>query len=158
MSFTNVSVLEQIRARVDKTLQDGIQLNMSTDESKKLLKRHLNRKTNVVIMFIDINNSTETSLSLPEDKFALMIQTFAQEISIAVLGYGGYVFKYEGDAVIVLFPAEYDKTKACRNTLNCTTSMHEIIREAINPAFNAKALPEISIRIGLTYGYALVVL
>ncbi len=100
MSFTNVSVLEQIRARVDKTLQDGIQLNMSTDESKKLLKRHLNRKTNVVIMFIDINNSTETSLSLPEDKFALMIQTFAQEISIAVIGYGGYVFKYEGDAVI----------------------------------------------------------
>lgn len=63
MSFTNVSVLEQIRARVDKTLQDGIQLNMSTDESKKLLERHLNRKTNVVIMFIDINNSTETSLS-----------------------------------------------------------------------------------------------
>jgi adenylate cyclase len=106
MSFTNVSVLEQIRARVDKTLRDGIQLNMSTDESKKLLKRHLNRKTNVVIMFIDINNSTETSLSLPEDKFALMIQTFAQEITIAVIGYGGYVFKYEGDAVIVLFPAE----------------------------------------------------
>ena len=96
MSFTNVSVLEQIRARVDKTLRDGIQLNMSTDESKKLLKRHLNRKTNVVIMFIDINDSTETSLSLPEDKFALMIQTFAQEISIAVIGYGGYVFKYEG--------------------------------------------------------------
>ncbi|MGA7043688.1 MAG: hypothetical protein WBY71_08480 [Nitrososphaeraceae archaeon] len=95
MSFTNVSVLEQIRARVDKTLQDGIQLNMSTDESKKLLERHLNRKTNVVIMFIDINNSTETSLSLPEDKFALMIQTFAQEISIAVIGYGGYVFKYK---------------------------------------------------------------
>jgi adenylate cyclase len=82
MSFTNVSVLEQIRARVDKTLRAGIQLNMSTDESKKLLKRHLNRKTNVVIMFIDINNSTETSLSLPEDKFALMIQTFAQEISM----------------------------------------------------------------------------
>jgi len=95
MNFTNVSVLEQIRARVDKTLRDGIQLNMSTDESKKLLKRHLNRKSNVVIMFIDINDSTETSLSLPEDKFALMIQTFAQEISIAVIGYGGYVFKYE---------------------------------------------------------------
>ena len=104
MSFTNVSVLEQIRARVAKTLTAGIQLNMSTDESKKLLKRHVNRKTNVVIMFTDVNNSTEMSLSLPEDRFALMIQTFAQEISIAVTGYGGYVFKYEGDAVIGLFP------------------------------------------------------
>ncbi len=88
---------------------DGIQLNMSTEESKKLLKRHVNSKTNLVIMFVDISNSTEMSLSLPEDKFALIVQIFAQELSIAISGYGGYVFKYEGDAVIVLFPAEYDK-------------------------------------------------
>jgi len=158
MSFTNVTVLKQIRARVAKTLTDGIQLNMSTDECKKLLKRHVNRKTNVVIMIIDVNNSTEMSLSLPEDRFALMIQTFAQEISIAVTGYGGYVFKYEGDAVIVLFPAEYDQPKACKNALNCTSSILDIIREAINPAFKENALPEISVRTGLTYGYALVVL
>lgn len=59
--FTNVSVLDQIRARVAKTLTDGIQLDMSTDESKKFLKRHTNRKTNVVIMFIEINNSTQMS-------------------------------------------------------------------------------------------------
>jgi class 3 adenylate cyclase len=71
-------------------------------------------------MFVDINNSTEMSLSLPEHKFALIVQSFAQEISIAVLGYGGYVFKYEGDAVIVLFPAEYDEAKACKNALNCS--------------------------------------
>lgn len=158
MSFTNVSVLEQIRARVAKTLTAGIQLNMSTDESKKLLKRHVNRKTNVVIMFTDVNNSTEMSLSLSEDRFALLVQTFAQEISIAVTGYGGYVFKYEGDAVIGLFPGEYDQAKACKNALNCTTSILEIIKEVINPAFKENGLPEISVRIGLTYGYALVVL
>jgi adenylate cyclase len=137
---------------------DGIQLNMSTEESKKLLKRHVNTKTNLVTMFIDINNSTQMSLSLPEDKFALIVQSFAQEISIAVLGYGGYVFKYEGDAVIVLFPAEYDEAKACKNALNCSRAILEIIREVINPAFKANGLPEITVRIGLAYGYALVVL
>ena len=62
MSFTNVTVLKQIRARVAKTLTDGIQLNMSTDECKKLLKRHVNRKINVVIMIVDVNNSTEAFL------------------------------------------------------------------------------------------------
>jgi adenylate cyclase len=36
--------------------------------------------------------------------------------------------------------------------------MLEIIREAINSSFKENALPEISVRIGLTYGYALVVL
>lgn len=157
MSFTNVP-LEQIRARVVKTLAHGIQLNMSTDESKKLLKRHVNRKTNLVIMIIDVNNSTEMSLTLSEDRFAVLIQTFAQEISIAVTGYGGYVFKYEGDAVIALFPGEYDKLKACNNALNSATSILQIIREVINPAFKENGLPEISIKIGLTHGYALVLL
>ena len=136
MSLTNLS-LEQIRARVAKTLAHGIELNLSTDESKKLLKRHLNRKTNLAIMTIDVNNSIEMSLTLQEDRFALLIQTFAQEISIAVTGYGGYVFKYEGDAVIALFPGEYDKLKACNNALNSATSILQIIREVINPAFKA---------------------
>jgi adenylate cyclase len=158
VGFTNLSLLEQTRARVTKTLIDGIQLNMSTEESKKLLKRHVNTKTYLVTMFVDINNSTQMSLSLPEHKFALIVQSFAQEISIAVSGYGGYVFKYEGDAVIALFPAEYDEAKACKNALNCSKAVLEIIREVINPAFKANELPEITVRIGLAYGYALVVL
>jgi adenylate cyclase len=158
MSFTDLPLLDQIRARVTKTLKDGIRLNVSTEESKKLLRRHVNTKTNLVVLFVDINNSTEMSLSLPEDKFALVIQTFAQEITIAVLGYGGYVFKYEGDAVIVLFPAEYDKAKACKNALICSRAILEIIKEVIDPAFKANELPEITVRIGLAYGYALVVL
>ena len=157
VNFTNLPLFEQTRARVTKTLTDGIQLNMSTEESKKLLKRHVNNKTNLVIMFVDINNSTEMSLSLPENKFALLVQCFAQEISLAVLGYGGYVFKDEGDAVIVLFPAEYDG-KACKNALKCSKAILEIIKEVINPVFTAHELPEITVRIGLTYGYALVVL
>lgn len=93
MIFANISASDQIRARVAKTLTAGIQIDMSTDESKKMLKRHANRKTNLVIVFIDVSNSTEMSLSLADDRFALMIQTFAQEISIALTGYGGYVFK-----------------------------------------------------------------
>jgi adenylate cyclase len=158
MSFTKQPSLEQIRARITKTLKDGIQLDMSTQECKKLLKRHVNSKTNLVIMFVDINNSTQMSLSLTEKKFALVLQTFAQEISIAVLGYGGYVFKYEGDAVIALFPAEYDRIKACKNALNCSRAILEIIREAINPVFKTNEFPEITARIGLAYGYGLVVL
>src|ERR671927_1428402 len=158
MSFIDPTALDQIRSRITKTLNAGIQLNMSTQESKKLLKRHVNSKTNLVIAFIDINNSTQMSLSLPENKFALMIQTFAQEISIAALGYGGYVFKYEGDAVIVFFPAGYDERKACKNALDCSSAILEIIKEVINPAFKANELPEIKVRIGLAFGNALVVL
>jgi adenylate cyclase len=158
VEFPNLSLLEQTRARVTRTIMDGIQLNMSTEESKKLLRRHVNNKTNVVTMFVDINNSTQMSLSLPDNEFALLVQCFAQEVSIAALGYGGYVFKFEGDAVILLFPAEQDVAKACENALKCSTTILEIIKEVINPIFKAHHLPEITVRIGSTYGYALVVL
>jgi adenylate cyclase len=154
----NVSSVQQIRARVNKTLTDGIQIDMSTEESKKLLRRHVNTKTHVVIMFVDINGSTEMSFSLPDDKFATLIRTFAQETSISVSGYGGYVFKYEGDAVISLFPAEYDQAIACKNALDCSKAVLEIVRNVINPVFKTNGLPEIRIRTGLAYGDALVVL
>ena len=158
LGFTNLPLLEQARARVTRTLMDGMRLNMSTEEAEKLLKRHVNTKINLVTMFVDINDSTQMSLSLPQDKFALVVQTFAQEVSIAVLGYGGYVFKYEGDAIIILFSADFDEIKACENALRCSTAILGILREVINPIFRTNDLPEITVRIGLAYGYTLVVL
>lgn len=158
MSLNNIPQFQQIRARVNRTMGDGIQLNMSTEESKKMLRRHVNSNTNLVIMFVDINDSTSMSLSLSENKFALLLYTFAQEISIAISGYGGYVFKYEGDAVISLFPAQFNQAKACENAVSCSKSILEIIREVINPAFRENGLPAITVKIGLAYGDALVVL
>jgi class 3 adenylate cyclase len=75
-----------------------------------------------------------------------------------VSGYGGYVFKYEGDAVIVLFPAEFDQIRACKNALNCSATILKIMKNAINPVFRDNGLPEITVRTGLAYGSALVVL
>ena len=158
VGFANRPLLQQARARMTRTLIDGVQIDMSTEECKKLLRRHIYTKTNLLIMFVDINNSTEMSLSLQENKLALVLQSFAQEISIAISGYGGYVFKYEGDAVIALFPAEYDSVKACKNALDCSRAISTIIKEVINPAFKVNELPEITVRTGLAYGYALVVL
>jgi class 3 adenylate cyclase len=108
-------------------------------------------------MFVDISHSTEMSLTLPERKFALLVQSFAQEVSIAATDYGGYIFKYEGDAVIVIFPAEHSEVMVCENALNCSKAVIEVIKVS-NTAFSAYKLPEISVRIGMTYGHGLVVL
>ena len=148
INITSVD-LSEIRARVNKTLMDGLQLDMSTQDCAKLLRRQVNTKTNLVIMFVDINNSTQLSLTLEDSRFALMVQVFAQEISNIVFGYDGYVFKYEGDAVIILFPAMYDEALACRNALNCSIAILEIVTQVINPAFKSSSLPEITVKIGL---------
>jgi hypothetical protein len=123
VNFSNLTSLEKIRVRLAKALSEDIQLNLSTEKSKELLRSHLNTKINLVTMFVDISHSTEMSLSLPERKFALLVQCFTQEVSIAAIDYGGYVFKYEGDALIVIFPAEHDEVKACvhsSKSINCS--------------------------------------
>jgi adenylate cyclase len=154
----NIPRLSEIRKRVNKTITDGLQLNMSTEECTKLLRRHVNTKVNLVIMFVDIDNSTKMSLSVSDGKFALIVQIFAQEISNIAFNYDGYVFKYEGDAVIMLFPASYNEALACKNALNCSRAILEIIQEVINPAFKANDMPEITVKIGLAYGKSLIVL
>ncbi|MBV9177463.1 MAG: hypothetical protein JO297_10520 [Nitrososphaeraceae archaeon] len=63
-SFIYLSLVEQARARIDRILTDGIQVNMSTEESKRLLRRHVNSKTNLAVMLLDINNSTQMSLTM----------------------------------------------------------------------------------------------
>lgn len=154
----NIARLSENRTRVNKTIKDGLQLNMSTEECTKLLRRHVNTKVNLVIMFVDIDNSTKMSLSISDAKFALIVQIFAQEISNIAFDYDGYVFKYEGDAVIMLFPASYNEALACKNALNCSRAILEIIQEVINPAFKANDIPEVTVKIGLACGKSLIVL
>jgi adenylate cyclase len=149
---------EQIRSRVNKTLEDGVQINMSTEQSKKFLREHVNTKTNLAILIVDINNSTQMSLALSELTFSLIVQTFAQEISIVAVNHSGYVFKYEGDAVIVFFPADRDEIKACKNALHCSRTILEVIKNGMDPVFRTHKLPEITVSIGLAFGSALVVL
>ena len=66
MNSISASSVQQIHARVKKTVTDGMQIDMSTEESKKLLARHVNTKTHAVIMFIDINGSTEFIIPVEE--------------------------------------------------------------------------------------------
>lgn len=150
--------LSAIRLRVDNTLTNGLRLDMSTEECKRLLKRHVNTKIDLIVMFVDINGSTELSLSLPDKKFILIVQCFAQEITHLVSGYGGYVFKYEGDAVITLFPTMHDFILACKHALNCSRTILDLITKVVNPSLTAHDLPEITVKIGLAYGNTSIVL
>lgn len=47
---------------------------------------------------------------------------------------------------------------ACKNALECSKAVLEIIKGVVNPEFKQNGLPEITIRTGLAYGEALVVL
>lgn len=112
----------------------------------------------MVVLFIDINGSTQLSITLPPPQFASIVQVFSQETRLAIIGHGGYVLKYVGDSIIGIFPAEFDKKKACENSLNCASSILSIIQDCINPILKENGLPDITVKIGLDCGSSLVVL
>ena len=149
---------KQIRSRILNTIENGLQFDLSTDHCDRFLRRHINKKLKLVVLYVDIHDSTKMSLSIPETNFALIIQIFSQEVGLVIRGYGGYILKYVGDAVIAIFPAEFDNYKACENAINCARSILCIINECINPVFKVYRLPEITVKIGIEYGNALVVL
>ncbi len=123
--------MEQIRARVLHTIRHGLEFDLTTEQSKLLLKRHVNSNATMVILFIDINGSTQMSMTLPPQQFASLVQVFSQEARLVIIGHGGYVLKYVGDSVIGI---------------------------CINPILGENNLPSITVKIGLDYGPSLVIL
>lgn len=150
--------MNAIRARVRQTLDKGVQIDLSTEPCKRYLRRHVNRKVDVVILYADIDGSTRMSMSIPPSDFATILHIFSQEMTLAASECGAYTLKYVGDAIIALFPAHYDKQQASKNSIECGRLMHDVIRNGINPELRAHGLPELRIKVSIDYGDVQVVL
>jgi class 3 adenylate cyclase len=88
----------------------------------------------------------------------MILHVFSQEMSLITAEYGGYVLKYVGDAIIALFPAEYNSSQASKSAVDCAKSMKEVIKKCINPELTARGLPKISVKMTIDYGDVQVVL
>ncbi len=153
-----VKDLNATQARVRQTLDKGVQIDLSTESCNRFLRRKVNQKVGVVILYVDIDGSTKMSMTLSPERFATILHVFSQEMSLVTSEYGGYVLKYVGDAIIALFPAEYDAAQASKNALECSKDMQKIIRECVNPELSARRFPKITVKMSIDYGDVQVVL
>jgi class 3 adenylate cyclase len=150
-------LIKNIQIRVERTLEQGPPIDLSTLKCQQYLRRHINNKTKLVVLCVDLVGSTKLTLSLTPPELISIINIFSTEMSMIISGYGGYVLKYVGDAVIGIFPADFDAQKACLNSLNCAKTMLKVLTQVINPVFYNK-LPLIEIKIGVDLGDSMVVL
>jgi adenylate cyclase len=95
--------LTAVQARVKQTLDKGVQIDLSTESCKRFLRRRVNQKVGVVILYVDIDGSTKMSMTLSPDKFATILHVFSQEMSLVTSEYGGYVLKYVGMQLLRFF-------------------------------------------------------
>lgn len=146
-----------------KALKVKSEFDISTEETDKILEPYAESKVTLVILNIDLVESTKISMILPEDKFAAIIRTFAQEMSMLITAYGGYVLKDIGDAVLAFFivgspPPTNDRIyMPCMKAISCACSMIRVIRQGINPILQQSDYPERKVRIGIDVGDNVVV-
>ena len=151
--------LRGVQERVSHSIENkGLLIDLSTDSCRKFLQRKVNTNANVVVMYVDIAGSTQMSHDLSPINLSIIIQIFSQEVSLAIVKYGGYVLKFVGDAVIALFPSDYDSNQAIQNSLECARFIQNTVIKGINPIFRKHSFSEIAVKIGIEYGSALVLL
>jgi adenylate cyclase len=154
-----------------KALKSRPEFRISLSETQTILEKFIESKVNLVILHIDLVDSTKMSMTLSIDKLSAIIRAFAEETSSIISMYGGYVLKYVGDAVLAFFVIEDESNTdgenkknitnvdvvtpyslQSSNVISCAYSMIQVIQRGINPILNQYDYPELKVRIGIDFG------
>jgi adenylate cyclase len=166
------AIIKESQVNTWKALKSKPEFNTSFKDTQNILENYGESKINLVILHVDLVGSTRMSLNLPIDRLTTIIRSFAQQMSLVVSMYGGYVLKYIGDAVLAFFVAEdvpenkpqdtgidskakgKDSSYSLQysNAISCAYTMIKVIQEGINPILNQYDYPELKTRIGIDYG------
>jgi adenylate cyclase len=166
-------IIKESQVSIWKALKSKPDYDTSFKDTQNILEKYGESKVNLVMLHIDLVGSTGMSLSMPIDRLTTIIRSFAQQMSLIVSMYGGYVLKYIGDAVLAFFVVEEvqdsksytelssvskdkDENKSYflqySNAISCAYTMIKVIQEGINPILNQYDYPELKVRIGIDFG------
>lgn len=151
------TLIKETQNRIWRALKSGYEYSSETDESDKFLRQHVSSRMKMVVMYVDLVGSTNIALELPEEKVAIIITCFAQEMASTIRQHSGYVLKFVGDAVIGYFVAEENQLAPADNAVLCAKSMISVIQKGINPILNQYDYPDLAIKIGIDYGENMIV-
>lgn len=84
---------------------------------------HQPREVSRIFMFLDLKGSTSIAEKLTNKAYSAFIRDFFNDISDAIIMYGGEVYQYVGDEIIVVWPIQ----KANSNCIKSFFKMAEII-------------------------------
>ena len=151
------SLIKDTQKRVWAALKKGYEYTPMVDESDRYLRSRVFSRIDMLVLYVDLVGSTNMTLEMPEDKLAIIISSFAQEMAYVVKQYGGYVLKFIGDAVLAYFVAEKNPLIASDNAVRCARSMISVIQKGINPVLIQYDYPDLKVKIGIDFGKNIVV-
>ena len=151
------TLIKETQKRVWGALKKGYEYVGSIDESDKFLRQHVFSKIDMMVLYVDLVGSTVMMLELPEEKLAIIISSFAQEMAAVIKQFDGYVLKFVGDAAIGYFVVDESQLIVADNVVNCAKSMIAVIKKGINPILNQYDYPDLMVKIGIDFGKNIIV-
>ena len=151
------TMILETQKRVWGALKKGYEYTGITNESEVFLRKNVFSKIDMVVLYVDLVGSTSMTLELPEEKIAIIISSFSQEMASVIRLHKGYVLKFVGDAVIGYFVAKDNPLMAADNAVTCAKSMLSVIEKGINPILNQYDYPDLMVKVGLDFGQSIVV-
>ncbi|MEH6651068.1 MAG: adenylate/guanylate cyclase domain-containing protein [Motiliproteus sp.] len=117
------------------------------------IKRGDGERIEAVIWYSDLRDFTFISESLPPHDLLKLLNQYFEAISDAVSARGGEVLRFIGDAMLVMFPVEHDRTlqQGCRDAVAAARAA-QLAVDKINPQLQASGLPSIRYGLGLDVG------
>lgn len=151
------TMIKEAQTRIWGSLKKGYQYPSMLEKSNSFLQKHVYARLDMVVLYVDIVGSTTMILELPEEKIAIIMSSFAQEMASLILQFNGFVLKYAGDAVIGYFVAEDNSLQSADNAVSCAASMLTMIEKGINPILNQYDYPDLMAKIGIDFGKNIVI-
>jgi len=109
----------------------------------------------VTIFFSDLAGFTSLSEKLPPEEVVHILNRYLERMTTTIMECGGYIDKYEGDAVMAFWGAplvsERQAAQSMRAALLCQAEL-----ETLNADFAAGGLPRLGMRIGINSGEVIV--
>ncbi len=151
--FPKITDLQTYIAETEKRVLDafekGSKLSPRIEMSDQFLQQHAGSKLSLVVLYVDLVDSTLMTRDFSVEKLATIIQMFTQEMSLAASNFNGQILKYVGDAVIAYFPIEVNDSISCSSAINCAFHMITIIEQGINPILKRNNYDQIQVKIGI---------
>jgi adenylate cyclase len=151
------TMILETQKRVWGALKKGYEYSGIIDESDQYLRKNVFSKLDMVVLYVDLVGSTTMTLEMPEEKIAIIVSSFSQEMASVIRQHHGYVLKFVGDAVIGYFVGENNGLLASDNAVSCAKSMISVIQKGINPILNQYDYPDLMVKIGLDFGQNIIV-
>jgi len=112
-------------------------------------------KKMTTIFFSDLAGFTTLSEKLPPEEVVHILNRYLERMTATIMENGGYIDKYEGDAVMAFWGAplasDDQASQALRAALRCQEQL-----QALNLDFAKDGLPRLGMRIGINSGEVIV--